>query len=56
MWSLLLDPSKVNHFDQTEDPKEHNRRGVGGVVCAHGAPGHTDCCCTRKSGSPVRAS
>jgi hypothetical protein len=21
MWQLLLDPSKVNRFDQTEDPR-----------------------------------
>jgi hypothetical protein len=56
MWQLLLDPSKVNRFDQTEDPRQCSRRGVRGIVYARGAPGHTDCCGTRRSDSLVRAS
>jgi hypothetical protein len=38
MWQLLLDPLKVNHFDHAEDPRQHNRQGVRGIVYAHGAP------------------
>jgi hypothetical protein len=56
VWRLLLDPLKVNRFDQAEDPSYCSRRGVAGIVYAHGAPGHTDCCGTRRSDSPVRAS
>jgi hypothetical protein len=56
VWQLLLDPSKVTHFVQAEDPRQRSRWGVGGIVNAHGAPGHMDCCGTRKSDSPVRAS
>jgi hypothetical protein len=36
-------------------PRHSHRRGVGGIVYAHGASGHTDCCGTRRSDSPVRA-
>jgi hypothetical protein len=39
-----------------EGPRHSHRRRVGGIVYAHGAPGHTDCCGTRKSDSSVRAS
>jgi hypothetical protein len=39
-----------------EGPTHSHRRGVGGIVYARGAPGHMDCCGTRKSGSHVRAS
>jgi hypothetical protein len=39
-----------------EGPKHSHRRGVGGIVHARVAPGHTDCCGTRRSDSPVRAS
>jgi hypothetical protein len=56
MWQLLLDPLKVNHFHQVEDPRQRSRRGVRGIVYACGAPGHTDCYGTRRSDSPVRAS
>jgi hypothetical protein len=55
VWQLLLDPSKVNCFDQAEDPRECSRRGVGGIVYAHGMPSHTDCCGTHISDSPIRA-
>jgi hypothetical protein len=56
VWRLLLDPLKVNHFDQVKDPRQCSRRGVGGIVYAPGAPSHTDCCGARRSDSPVRAS
>jgi hypothetical protein len=55
VWQLLLDPSKVKRFDQAKDPRQRSRQGVGGIVYARGAPGHTDCCGTRRSDSPVRA-
>jgi hypothetical protein len=46
------------HFPVTtgEGPKHSHRRGVGGIVYACGTPGDTDCCGTRMSDSPVRAS
>jgi hypothetical protein len=56
MWGLLLDPLKVNRFDVAEDPRYCSRHGVGGIVCACGGPSHMDCCGTRRSDSPVRAS
>jgi hypothetical protein len=56
MWWLLLDPSKVNRFDQAEDPRQRSQRGVRDIVCARNAPDHMDCCGTRKSDSPVKAS
>jgi hypothetical protein len=56
VWRLLLDPSKVNHFDQVEDPRQCSRRGLRGITYARGTPGHMDCCGTRTSDSPVRAS
>jgi hypothetical protein len=56
VWRLLLDPSKVNHFDRAEDPGQHSQRGVGGIVYACGALGHMDWCGTRRSDSPVMAS
>jgi hypothetical protein len=55
MWQLLLDPSKVNCFDQVEDPRYCSRRGVGGIIYAHGARGHTDYCGNRMSDNPIRA-
>jgi hypothetical protein len=55
VWLLLLDPSKVNRFDQAEDPRQLSQRGVEGIVYASGAPGHTDCCGTRRIDSHVRA-
>jgi hypothetical protein len=55
MWRLLLDPSKVNRFDQAKDPRQRSRRVVGNIVYARSAPGHTDCCGTHGSDSPVRA-
>jgi hypothetical protein len=39
-----------------EGPRHSHRRGVGGIVYARGAPGHTDCCGTRKSDSPIKTS
>jgi hypothetical protein len=39
-----------------EDPRHSHQRGVGGIVYACRALGHTDCCGTRRSDSPVRAS
>jgi hypothetical protein len=42
--------------DTVEGPRHSYRRGVGGIVYARGAPGHMDCCGTRRSDSPVRAS
>jgi hypothetical protein len=52
---LLLDPSKVNRFDQVKDPRQRSRLGVEGIVYAHGAPSHMNCCGTRRSEGPVRA-
>jgi hypothetical protein len=34
-----------------EGPRHSHRRGVGGIVYARGAPGHTDCCGTHRSDS-----
>jgi hypothetical protein len=56
VWRLLLDPSKVNHFDQVEDPRQCSRWGVGGIVYARGTPGHSDCCGTSRIDRPIRAS
>jgi hypothetical protein len=53
---LLLDPLEVNRFDQAEDPRQCSQYGVGGIVYAHGTPGHTNYYGTRRSDSPVRAS
>jgi hypothetical protein len=39
-----------------EDPRHSHRRGVWGIVYARGTPSHMDCCGTRRSDSPVRAS
>jgi hypothetical protein len=39
-----------------EGPRHGHRLGVGGIVYARGAPGHTDCCVIRMSDSHVRAS
>jgi hypothetical protein len=48
-------PSKVNHFDRVEDPRQRSLRGVGGIVYARGTTGYTDCCGTHRSDTPVRA-
>jgi hypothetical protein len=56
VWRLLLDPSKVNRFDQVEDPRQRSRQGVGGIVYAYAALGHTDCCGTHRIDGHVRAS
>jgi hypothetical protein len=37
-------------------PRHSRRQGVGDIVYARGAPSHMDCCGTRRSDSPVRAS
>jgi hypothetical protein len=39
-----------------EGPRHSHQRGVVGIAYARGAPSHTDCCGTRMSDSPVRAS
>jgi hypothetical protein len=56
LWRLLLDPSKDNCFDQVEDPRQRSQRGDRVILFARGAPDHTDCCGTRRSDNPVRAS
>jgi hypothetical protein len=37
MWQLLLDPSKANHFDHAEDPRQHNDE-VSEALSMHVAP------------------
>jgi hypothetical protein len=39
-----------------EGPRHRHRRGIGGIVYAHGAPGLMDYCGTHRSDSPIRAS
>jgi hypothetical protein len=39
-----------------ESPRQSHRQGVRGIVYARGAPSHTECCGTRRSDSPIRAS
>jgi hypothetical protein len=56
VWQELLNTLKVNRFDQAKDPRQCSQRGVGGIVCARGDPGHMDCCGTRRSDSLVSAS
>jgi hypothetical protein len=38
-----------------EGPRHSHHRGVGGIANACDAPGHIDCCGTRRSDSPVSA-
>jgi hypothetical protein len=38
-----------------DGPRHSHQRGVEGIVYACGTPGHTDCCGTRRSDSPVMA-
>jgi hypothetical protein len=56
VWRLCRPPK--GHFNMTagEGPRHSHRRGVWGIVYACGTPGHMDCCGTRRSDSPVRAS
>jgi hypothetical protein len=39
-----------------EGPKHSHQCGVGDIVHARGITAHTDCCGTRISDNPVRAS
>jgi hypothetical protein len=39
-----------------KDPRHSYLRGVRGIVYARGAPGHTDCCDSRRRDNLVRAS
>jgi hypothetical protein len=47
-----------DHFPVTtgEGPRHSHHQGVGGIVYARGAPDRMNCCGTRSSDSPVRAS
>jgi hypothetical protein len=46
------------HFPVTagEGPGHSHQQSVGGIVYAHGAPVHTNCCGNHWSDSPIRAS
>jgi hypothetical protein len=62
----VVSPLKVSHYF-VEDwvfgyrdvtgviTHEENSLKDHSKVCAHGAPGHTDCCGTHRSDSPIRA-
>jgi hypothetical protein len=62
--SIILGPSVVTITGCVKGLTASLRRKIldsavgvvsGGIVYAHGAPGHTDCCGTRRSDSHVRA-
>jgi hypothetical protein len=56
VWRLYRPLEGLFPVMAAEDPRHSHRRGVGGIVHARGSPGHMDCCGTRRSDSPIRAS
>jgi hypothetical protein len=56
MWRLYKPLGGLYPLTVAEGPRYRHQRGVGGIVYARGAPGHTDCCGTHKSDNPIRAS
>jgi hypothetical protein len=56
VWQLYRPLGGLFPVTAAEGPRHSHGQGDGGIVYAHGDPGHIDCCSTRRSGSPVRAS
>jgi hypothetical protein len=56
VWRLYKPLRGLFPVTAAKGPRHSHRRGVGGIVYARGALGHTNCCGTHMSDNPVRAS
>jgi hypothetical protein len=56
MWRLDRPLGGLFPVMAAEGPRHRHRQGVGALSMHVAPPGHTDCCGTRWSDNPVRAS